>query len=177
MMHSPKRYPLSVSLFHWLLAAAILGNLAIGWMLDDAMELMALHKSLGALVLLLAVARLVNKLRSRKRLPASVNEAGTASYLGEKAVHGLLYVAMFAIPLLGWLKTNAAGHAVSVFGLVNLPTLMSRNADWSETLGDWHAMVAYGLAALVAAHVCAAVAHQLLHNESVLGRILPSLRR
>ncbi|POZ60190.1 cytochrome b [Chromobacterium alticapitis] len=176
-MSARKHYPLSVSLLHWLLALAILGNLVLGWLLDDEPALMALHKSIGALILLLALARLLNKLRSRKRLPSSVNAAGTVSYLGEKAVHGLLYLGMFSVPLLGWLKSNAAGHAVSLFGLVNLPTLIGRNADWSETLDDAHGAAAYGLAALVAAHVCAAIAHQLLRRENVVGRILPLLRR
>ncbi|WP_233848719.1 hypothetical protein [Paraburkholderia sp. HD33-4] len=45
--------------------------------------------------------------------PPSVNKTGTPAYFAEGAVHRLLYVLMLAVPLLGWLKTNAAGHAAS----------------------------------------------------------------
>jgi cytochrome b561 len=167
------RYPLSVAILHWLVAFAIIGNLAIGWMLDDNMDLMDLHRSIGVGILLLAVIRLVNKILQRKNLPASVNPAGSWHYRLEKIVHGILYVSMLGIPLLGWLKTNAAGHQASFFGLFDLPMLLEKNRRLSHLFGDLHSAWAYALALLIGLHVAGAALHWLTKPVNVFRRILP----
>lgn len=167
------RYPLSISLLHWLLAILLIGNLIIGWLLDDDESLLDLHESIGIAILGLVLVRLVNRLRVRHRLPPSVNAAGTPAHRVEKLVHRLLYALMFAIPLLGWLKTNAAGHVASCFGLFSLPTLIPRSHALSPWLAQLHSLTAYGLAALVGLHVLGALAHWVLEAENILPRILP----
>ncbi|MEM5327891.1 cytochrome b/b6 domain-containing protein [Paraburkholderia sp. JHI2823] len=176
-MKAPSRYPISVSLLHWLLAIALIGNLVIGWLLDDREGLLALHKSIGIAILALALIRLTNRLRVRDQLPPSVNKTGTAAYFIEGMVHRLLYVLMLAAPLLGWLKTNAAGHPASFFELFTLPTLLSRNRELSHWFGELHAMAAYGLAALVGLHLLGALAHRLLKGQNIIPRIVPLPRR
>jgi cytochrome b561 len=172
-MKRPTVYPLSVSLLHWALAAALIGNLALGWMLDDNEDLVGLHRSIGIAILGLVVIRLVNRLRLRRALPDSVNEPGSLTRFAEHAVHFMLYAAMLAIPLLGWMKTDAAGHPVSFFGLFSLPPLLGRNHALSHWLGVAHAAAAYGLVGLIALHVSAAVIHRFVTSENVLARILP----
>ncbi|RQZ16762.1 cytochrome b [Burkholderia sp. Bp9031] len=172
-MKNVTRYPLSISLLHWLLAAALIGNLIVGLLLDDNEGLVDLHKSIGIAILGLAAIRIVNRLRMRRRLPPSINPAGTLNHVAERSVHGLLYVLMLAIPVLGWMKTNAAGHTASCFGLFSLPTLVPRSRELSHWLGELHALTAYGLAALVGLHVLGALAHRLIHTENILPRILP----
>ncbi|AOK07624.1 cytochrome b/b6 domain-containing protein [Burkholderia sp. AU28942] len=172
-MKTVTRYPLSISLLHWLLAIALSGNLTVGLLLDDNETLVDLHKSIGIAVLVLVAIRIANRLRMRRRLPPSVNPAGSLNRLAERCVHGALYVLMLAIPLLGWMKTNAAGHPASCFGLFSLPTLVPRSRELSHWLGELHALTAYGLAALVGLHVLGALAHKLLKSENVLPRILP----
>ncbi|ACC75278.1 cytochrome b/b6 domain-containing protein [Paraburkholderia phymatum] len=176
-MKHTSRYPFSISLLHWVLAVALIGNLIIGWMLDDNEDLLTLHKSIGIVILVLVLVRVVIRLRMRRRLPPSTNQAGTPAYHAEKTVHHILYVLMLVIPLLGWLKTNAAGHVASCFGLFSLPTLVSKSRELSYWLGQLHALTAYGLAALVALHVLGALAHRVLKSENILPRILPLPRR
>jgi cytochrome b561 len=172
-MRQASRYPLSVSLLHWLLAAALIGNLAIGWMLDDDFDLLALHRSIGIVILGFVLIRLSNRLRLRRQLPPSANAAGTLSYFAEKTVHCVLYLAMLVIPLLGWLKTNAAGHVVNCFGVFSLPTLVPKSLALSHSLGVLHSAAAYGLAVLLGVHVVGALVHWLMKSENVLLRILP----
>ena len=177
MMKKITRYPLSVILLHWLVSAALIGNLIIGLMLDDHENLVALHKSIGILIVGLAAVRFANRLRARHMLPRSINAAGTAARFAEKAVHHLLYVLMIAIPLFGWMKTNAAGHDASFFGFFSLPIVAPQSRDLSHWLGELHSLAAYGLAALAGLHVLGALMHWALKSENVLPRILPSLRR
>lgn len=172
-MKNVTRYPLSISLLHWLLAVALIGNLIVGLLLDDNEDLVSLHKSVGIAILGLVAIRIVNRLRMRRRLPPSINPAGTLSRFVERSAHGLLYVLMLVIPVLGWMKTNAAGHTASCFGLFSLPTLVPKSHELSHWLGELHALTAYGLAALVGLHVLGALAHKLLKSENVLPRILP----
>lgn len=138
MMKKVTRYPLSVILLHWLVAVALIGNLFIGLMLDDHENLIALHKSIGILILGLAAVRLANRLRARHMLPRSINAVGTAARFAEKAVHHVLYVLMVAIPLLGWMKTNAAGHAARFFGFFLYRSLSNRaviyRSGWGTSL-------------------------------------------
>lgn len=171
------RYPFSVSLLHWLLAIALIGNLVVGWLLDDREDLVTLHKSIGITVLGLVLIRLANRVRMREQLPKSVNGAGTPAYIVEAVVHRLLYVLMLAVPLLGWLKTNAAGHAASCFGLFSLPTLITKSRELSHLLGQLHSLTAYGLAALIGLHVLGALAHRIFKAQNILPRILPVPRR
>ncbi|MDN0074565.1 cytochrome b/b6 domain-containing protein [Crenobacter sp. SG2303] len=172
-MKNAKRYPLSVCLIHWIVAIVIVGNLVIGWMLDDNMDLMDLHKSIGVLVLALAGVRLINIFRKKKKLPPSVNPKGSLQYTAEKTVHGLLYLCMLSIPLLGWLKTNAAGHAVHFFSLYSLPVLIDKNRALSHLLGDLHSGAALILAAILGLHVLGALVHMVGKSENVLLRIMP----
>ncbi|MFX1765000.1 cytochrome b [Paraburkholderia sp. A1RI-2L] len=177
-MEKFSRYPLSVSLLHWLLAVALTGNLVIGWLLDDREELVILHKSIGIAILGLVLIRLANRVRVRGRVPESVNRAGTPAHFVETAVHRLFYALMLAIPLIGWMKTNAAGHAASCFGLFSLPALIPKNRELSHLLGQLHSLTAYGLAALIGLHVAGVLAHRVFKARNILPRMLPlPLRR
>ena len=176
-MKHASRYPASIILLHWLLAAALIGNLIIGWLLDDHEELIALHKSIGVVVLALALIRIANRLHMRRRLPPSINAPGSPSYFAEKAVHYLLLALMLALPILGWLKTNAAGHVANCFGVFSLPVLVDRNRALSHLFGELHALTAYGLATLIGLHVLAALAHWLMKANNPLPRISPLPRR
>ena len=167
------RYPSSMAIFHGLVALVMVSTLVIGWLLDDNEGLMALHKSLGVTVLLLVTLRLVNRWRMRRALPASVNPAGSLPFVAEKAVHGLLYLSMFGIPLLGWLKSNASGHPASCFGLFDLPTLIGRDHGLSHLLGQAHSLAATGFALLLGLHILGALAHRVIHKENIFKRIMP----
>lgn len=87
---------------HWLMAAMILAMLFIGTAmmttLHHRIALIDLHRPLGIAILLLALLRLVNRLRSKTpRLPADLP---FWQVLAAKASHWLLYTLMLAMPFL-----------------------------------------------------------------------------
>lgn len=139
---SKQKYPLSVSVFHGLVALAMISTLMVGYLLDDYEGLISLHRSLGITCLGLVVLRIFNRFLYWSALPPSVNPPGSILCAFEKTMHLLLYLCMLAVPLLGWLKTNAAGHAVSVFGFFDLPMLLSKNRALSPVLGGLHSLAA-----------------------------------
>jgi len=170
---SKQKYPLSIILFHGIIAVLMIAALFLVWSADDNPALMAVHKSVGATVLILGVLRILNRIRSGKRVPRSVNAKGSVQYILEKSVHGLLYVVMLMIPLFGWLFVNANGMAVNVFGLFDLPMIISKNPSIAHTLKEFHELFANVFIGLVVLHVGGAVIHLLKEKSNVFKRMMP----
>lgn len=169
---STAKYPLSVKLFHGLIALLMIATLIVGWQLEDDRSLMGLHKSLGVAVFVLAVLRVVNRIRTKNAIPRSVNAIGSMKYFAEKTVHGLLYVVMLGVPLMGWLTSNAFGYPASFFGLFNLPTLIGKNLDLAEKLGGLHGLGANVFVVLLALHLLGAIVHLVANKENVFKRMM-----
>ena len=91
-MNTKHKYPMSMIILHALLAILMIATLVVGWMMDDNRGLMPLHKSLGALVFIFGIVRIINRMRNMGKIPPSVNQG--AMRLVEKSVHGLLMVAL-----------------------------------------------------------------------------------
>ena len=176
-MNTADRYPFMMIVFHWLIAGAIFVNLIIGWLLDDATELMDLHRTVGTLILALSMLRLFNRFFSRRKIPASLNTPSSAQHIAEKIAHALLYAAMVAVPLLGWLKTNSAGHDIVLFDTIPLPSLIGKDHQLSSLFGMAHSISAYLLAMLIGLHIAGAIAHQVFGKKDAWHRIIPTLGR
>lgn len=167
------KYPMSMILFHTLIAVLMIATLVLGWLMEDNKSLMGTHKSLGIAVLILALLRLVNRLRYIGNTPISVNAKGSLSSIFEKSVHGLLYICMLAIPVVGWLTSNAFGYPASFFGIFSLPTLIAKNEDLAENLGHLHGLGADIFVVLLGLHVLGGLVHLFMHKQNIFKRMLP----
>lgn len=167
--------------FHWLSAGIVLLAISLVWLrdyIDDAQlntTILAYHRQLGLLVLLLWGARLIMRGWHRQtlhaeKLPALLHWAGVAS-------HTVLYSVLLAMPLLGWVMTNASGHVVTVLNIITLPNLVARNPDLADTLQDWHENGAWLLIGLVALHILAAGWHHWIRRDGILRGMLPLIRQ
>ena len=65
--------------------------------------------------------------------PAIYPEPVAWQILTAKIVHGLLYVWMISLPLLGWLSLSAAGKPIPFFGF-ELPAIIGENKDLAKPL-------------------------------------------
>ena len=87
-------------------------------------QLVAIHKPLGILVLVLVAIRLVNRLvNPPPPLPEGMPPWQRFAALGS---HVLLYILMFAVPLVGWAMLSAARYPVVLYGALQLPPIMLR---------------------------------------------------
>jgi cytochrome b561 len=82
-----------------------------------------------------------------------------------------LYVLFFAVPLLGWAYSSAAGFPIVVFGLWQLPDFVPISESLADTLKLLHKLSAFGLAGLVLLHVAGALKHQLIDRDGLLYRM------
>lgn len=176
---APRYTGLAVSL-HWLVALALVGAAAVGLYMHELplsptkLKIYAWHKWVGVTIFLLVAVRLLWRARHRPPPAPVAMPAWQRQIAG--ATHALLYVLMFAVPLSGWLMSSALGFQTVYFGFLPLPDLLAKNTDLGEFLKVLHRLLNLSLAALVLAHLGAALKHHLLDRDDVLVRMLPLLR-
>jgi cytochrome b561 len=158
-------------LLHWTMAALILAMLFIGIGMVSTVsprydELLSVHKSIGILVLVLAAVRLINRLLNPPPpLPADL--PGWQAFMA-KASHVILYVLMFALPLVGWSMLSAGGYPIVVFSVVNLPPILPHDDALFALLRTTHTVLALLLFVVFLGHFGAALFHKLIRRDTVL---------
>ena len=163
------RFPLLSRILHWVLAVLILTMLFIGIAmvasLSDYHRLVAIHKPLGILILVLVAIRLINRLLN----PPPPLPAGMPSFLrfAAHASHWLLYILMFALPLVGWGMLSAAGYPIVLAGAWHLPPILPHNVALYASLRSLHTVLAFVLFATFIAHLGAALTHALVFKDGV----------
>ncbi|MGV0781501.1 cytochrome b [Mycolicibacterium sp. XJ775] len=172
-IRSGSRYALGTRVLHWLAAALVFGALVVGFVLANSLAdyavLLSVHKVLGALVFVVFVIRVLNRLTDRgPALPATVGRVERIAVVGsELAMYALLLVQ----PLLGWAMLSASGVPVVLGGALRLPPVVPVNAELFGLLRDAHSVVAYALVAMIAAHVSAVLWHTLTLRDGMLRRM------
>ncbi len=187
--YSVNRYSGIAIAFHWAVAALILGNILIAWTMgakdidkSTAFTLFQLHKSIGLLILVLSVGRLLWRIMNpAPALPAAM-KAWERTLSG--SVHVLFYVLMIGTPLVGWMLVSASptGIPTLFFGLFQWPHIaplaeaaISAKKEIYKPLAQAHGLAAWIILALLALHVAGALKHQFIDKEHYLVRMLPGL--
>jgi cytochrome b561 len=134
--------------------------------------LLDVHRHLGLCVLLLFVLRIASRLRSGRL-------TGTAPSRWMRAAaaltHAALYASLLALPLLGWMLSDAQDRPVRFLGLA-LPRLVQPDFDLADQLQAWHREAAWVLLALVLLHLLAALWHHFVLRDAVLRGMWPVRR-
>ncbi len=178
-MTSPaERYSPVAVVLHWLLALAIIGAFSLGLYMAELpfsmtrLKLFNWHKWAGVTILALSALRLLWRLTHRP--PADIPMPAWQARAAH-ATHGLFYLLFFAVPLVGWAYSSAAGFPVVWFGVLPLPDFVAKDKALADTLKELHELGAWALAVLVLVHVAAALKHQFIDRDGLLARM--SLRR
>ncbi|MGH7115635.1 MAG: cytochrome b [Stellaceae bacterium] len=172
------RYDRVTRATHWLLAALAVNVVSFGWASEAAARgtsarggLLLLHRSLGLVILAVVLFRILWRVRhAPPPLPPTVGRAQAAlarlTQLGLDAV-------FIAMPLAGYANAAAAGHAVSLLGLVSIPPLLPLDERLSQLAIAVHLVGQYLVYLLVALHVAGALHHAIIRRDEVLDRMLP----
>jgi cytochrome b561 len=73
--------------------------------------------------------------------------------------------------------SSATGFQTVLFGVIPLPDLIGKDRELGQFLLELHRNLDYLLAALVAAHIAAALKHHFLSHDDVLVQMVPWLRK
>lgn len=170
-------YTGTAKFLHWLVLALLIVQFITAWTMPSIRRdtpvdtLISLHFSFGALILLVALVRLLWRMLHRKPAP----EPGMPKWqmTSSEVIHWLLYVLLLVVPLLGWINASWRGMPVVMFGLP-LPQLIATRAPGWQWTGDVHGFLAdYVMLTVVGLHVAAALYHWIVVRDGVLQRMLP----
>lgn len=172
-------YGLVAILLHWLIAVLVFAQLGLGLVMTRVsdqrlmFELIQRHKSIGVLILVLIVLRLVWRIANPR--PRPVSSLQPWEKRASSLLHRVLYGLLLALPLSGWAMVSASvlGIPTLVFGIFLLPHLPVTVSEASEDF--WrllHHFLAYTVLTLIAGHVLAALRHHFILKNEVLRRML-----
>ena len=173
------RYDNFAVALHWLLALMIAGSFCVGLYMADLpfsvqrIKLFNYHKWAGMTILALTTLRLVWRL-SHAAPPDAPGPRWQQR--AAKATHAAMYALVFAIALVGWAYSSAAGMQIVVYGVLPMPNLLMVDPELAKAIKPWHGRLAFVLAALVLLHVAAALKHQFVDHDGLLYRMLPGRR-
>lgn len=172
------RYTSTAIALHWLIALLLLGQFAFGLLLEDIPRgtpargfYVNLHKSSGILIGLLILVRIGWRLAHKPpplpaTMPAWQRHAARWS-------HVVLYLAMAALPLSGYLASNFSKYGIKLFNVVHLPPWGPDDKVLYALFNGTHRLAALVLAAFVVLHVLAVAKHMLIDRDGLLLRMWP----
>jgi cytochrome b561 len=170
-MKSPTQFALLSRILHWLMAILLVAMLFIGVSMVVRMgpyhDLLAIHRPLGILILILAAIRLLTRLFTKApELPLSMSQA---ERLVVKLSEIALYTLFIALPLVGWAMLSAGNFPIVMVGSFLLPP----NPGVFAFLRQTHTILAYLLFFTFLAHMGAVLFHTLVLGDGILSRMLP----
>ncbi len=175
--NTSQRYGALSIVMHWLmflLIAVTFASIELRELFEKGTELRDAFKSwhfmLGLSVLALVSIRLLMYLVQQP--PEITPQPNSIQQNMAKAMHGVLYVFMFFMPILGWLILSGEGDVIPFYGWT-LPALISENKELADFLQEVHetgGVIGYWLIGL---HAVVALFHHYLLKDNTLLRMLP----
>ena len=174
-----RRYSNVAVAFHWVTVALVLFQLWLGFSFADMTRgpqrdhLFTWHKTVGAIILLVVLARLTYRLMNPPppyppQLPPWERIAGTWN-------HRLFYVLLIAIPIGGLLAVSGhtPGPTITLLGGVAIPKVPGISEALGNIAAEVHVAAVWFTIALVVLHAAAALKHQFLDKNRAAGRMPP----
>ena len=185
MTQNALRYTRIAITLHWAIAALILVNIAVGLVMEGLPQpqksiAVPFHISCGMTVLALTIVRVLWRL-THKPPPFAPDWAPWERHAAHTA-HGLLYVLMIAMPLIGWAIISAhpprPQGAASIWGFIRLPALspISHLAEPQQKAAHGTAVTAHSfggwiLMGVLVLHIAGALKHQWIDRHPELARM------
>lgn len=183
LANSPKTYGLIAQALHWAVAVLILTLIPLGVYMHElpagsAEEaafkswFYSLHKTLGITVLGLAVIRV--GWAALQPHPRPLHADRRWETMAAQAVHWILYGAIIAMPLSGWLHHSALeGFAPIWWPLPQDLPLVPKNLQLADLFGTIHYLTAILLGISLVLHIGGALKHALIDRDATLARMIP----
>ena len=173
----PARYDATSRAIHWLTALLVLAGAALGLTIahaapeDEATKytLYDIHESIGLTILAITLFRLAWRIgHPAPPLPADMP---APMRILARANHAAFYAWLLAMPVVGFVATNAWGFPVKLYGLIPLPDPVGKNVPLAETLTRIHAVSGWILLGMIALHVTGALYDQYVRHDGTLDRM------
>ncbi|MDB5452581.1 MAG: hypothetical protein JWO33_1159 [Caulobacteraceae bacterium] len=181
------RYATVAIVLHWLIAAAIVFQVILGWRMGGkpsptTYAIFQLHKSVGITILLLSLARLGWRLSHRA--PPLPEGMPAWERFGARVSHWGFYVIMIGLPLTGWamVSTSKTNIPTLLYGAIPWPHLPLHDLAapakqaWNRAAETGHGLLVWTTIVLLILHVGAALKHHFINRDEVLGHMAPGAK-
>ncbi|MGF1731599.1 cytochrome b [Photobacterium kasasachensis] len=181
------KFSLSMRLLHWIMAALIIGLLALGLYMaalpmesTDKFALYHWHRAFGVLAFILVFIRLVVRVRSQ--IPEIPSSLPLHERIAAKTAQYTLYGFMLSIPVVGYIASSAVPdfpgvpplHSIWFFG-IELPLFpIEKDYNTTKFMITIHKYLAYGMIGVLCAHIAGALKHRFFDRpeNDVLGKMI-----
>src|ERR1700751_5698737 len=167
------KFAIQSRILPWLMASMLLSMLFIGVTMVASLgnyhRLVAIHRPLGIMILILAAIRLGNRMFTT--LPPFPPTMSQREQFVASASERLLYTLMFALPLVGWGMLSAGHYPIVMYGPLHLPPILPANPALYAVLRQAHTLLAYLLFITFLAHLSAVLFHTLILRDRLLKRM------
>lgn len=166
---------------HWAVGISIIALMAVGIYMEEfeAYELYPIHKSVGILVFLFAVERII--FRMINGWPKPVGEAPQWQEVVAKLTHWVLILATLLFPISGMMMSGAGGHGLAVFGWellaanpdpANPQQMIPLNKELAGLGHQVHGILGNVMIAVILLHIAGALKHHIIDKDRTLLRML-----
>lgn len=164
---------------HWMIFILVFIMLTCGFFMEDLPEsiqsaVYRAHKLTGLCILGLMIFRLF--WRWINPTPALPETMPMWQKIAARGVLVLLYIALFAMPISGWVLSTAAGHPPVLYGTDIALSFPGVGLDdgLAFILGKVHEFWAFVILALLALHIAASLKHHYIDQDDILKRMMPA---
>jgi cytochrome b561 len=169
-------YRTAMRVLHWLMALCVIilcvsGLIMTSFEKQDSLRMpfYEFHKSVGAITLALALARVA--VRFRSVLPEMPSLMPPWEKKAAHAVHMGLYMLMICAPLTGWAISDFYGYSVTLFSLP-LPKLFpTLGQTYGSLASQVHTALTYTLMGFIMLHLAAIAKHRYVDRHCVMHRM------
>ncbi len=188
MTDTPRYAAVAITL-HWVIALLMIGMVFLGWYMEDLRDLAFAggnvslervqavyntHKTIGLFVLGFSLFRLYWRLTHKT--PPLPDGMMAWERFAATATHWLFYALMIGMPIGGWIAASASPYPTLLFNepgleLIKLP--VPQNEAFESAMGSAHGAGGWAILALVGLHVGAALKHQFINKDGLIGRMIP----
>jgi cytochrome b561 len=175
-----RRYSNVAVTFHWVVVALVLTQVVIGFTFAELLprgpersELFTWHKTIGAIILLLTLARLAYRLKNPP--PPFPTELPHWRRIVAVWNHRLFYLLLILLPLTGLIAVSGGSKSwfTPLVGGIPLPVVPGIAEEAGDQSGDVHIILVITTIALLLLHVGAAIYQQFFEHDRAAGRMPP----
>ncbi|MDE1464864.1 cytochrome b [Spartinivicinus poritis] len=161
---------------HWVVAIIMIFLLASGVYMTyfEDFSWYSWHKSIGVLALLIAMARVIWRIKEGFPKPLD-NKQAVMNKLA-KVAHFALIICTIIMPVSGVISSAAGGYGVPFFGLSLFDSVAPAERPINGLLAGFaheaHYIAGYFMIAILALHILGALWHQLIKKDNTLYRMV-----
>lgn len=170
---------ITTKLLHIIVAVAFIGLITVGiYMVNtETYALYPVHKSVGAIVLIIALVRVW--WRIRKGWPTELEGITQGQALLARFIHWVLIVSTLLFPITGLMMSIGGGRGLSVFSLdliaANIDEVTGKaialNGTIAELGGFIHTMIPPLVILAIVLHIAGALKHHFVDKDVTLKRM------